>query len=167
MPYIAPYRSQLRPYNHAYAYRGLTAFATLSMAVSDSAVGNYGNSSGGSVASMNPVNDQIGNNNTKITDSQNIDPQNMTTGERIAGSSTTEERLMNRPNSVEKQNSVTETTAILADETKRVESTWENLRSYPEINKRVFDLVMRFRTSKSPKRTRSSTTYKCPGRPGH
>ncbi|MES9852550.1 MAG: beta-ketoacyl-[acyl-carrier-protein] synthase family protein [Candidatus Thiodiazotropha sp. L084R] len=33
--------------------------------------------------------------------------------------------------------------------------------------KRVFDLVMRFRTSKSPKRTRSSTTYKCPGRPGH
>ncbi|MES9854496.1 MAG: hypothetical protein ABW170_21995 [Candidatus Thiodiazotropha sp. L084R] len=35
MPYIAPYRSQLRPYNHAYAYRGLTAFATLSMAVSD------------------------------------------------------------------------------------------------------------------------------------
>ncbi|MES9854970.1 MAG: hypothetical protein ABW170_24485 [Candidatus Thiodiazotropha sp. L084R] len=37
MPYIAPYRSQLRPYNHAYAYRGLTAFATLSMAVS---VGN-------------------------------------------------------------------------------------------------------------------------------
>ncbi|MES9850318.1 MAG: hypothetical protein ABW170_00615 [Candidatus Thiodiazotropha sp. L084R] len=38
MPYIAPYRSQLRPYNHAYAYRGLTAFATLSMAVSDSSV---------------------------------------------------------------------------------------------------------------------------------
>ncbi|MES9852815.1 MAG: hypothetical protein ABW170_13430 [Candidatus Thiodiazotropha sp. L084R] len=36
MPYIAPYRSQLRPYNHAYAYRGLTAFATLSMAVSES-----------------------------------------------------------------------------------------------------------------------------------
>ncbi|MES9854465.1 MAG: hypothetical protein ABW170_21840 [Candidatus Thiodiazotropha sp. L084R] len=35
MPYIAPYRSQLRPYNHAYAYRGLTAFATLSMAVSE------------------------------------------------------------------------------------------------------------------------------------
>ncbi|MES9854313.1 MAG: 1-acyl-sn-glycerol-3-phosphate acyltransferase [Candidatus Thiodiazotropha sp. L084R] len=35
------------------------------------------------------------------------------------------------------------------------------------IVKRVFDLVMRFRTSKSPKRTRSSTTYKCPGRPGH
>ncbi|MES9852505.1 MAG: hypothetical protein ABW170_11825 [Candidatus Thiodiazotropha sp. L084R] len=39
MPYIAPYRSQLRPYNHAYAYRGLTAFATLSMAVSE---GSYG-----------------------------------------------------------------------------------------------------------------------------
>ncbi|MES9853765.1 MAG: hypothetical protein ABW170_18260 [Candidatus Thiodiazotropha sp. L084R] len=37
MPYIAPYRSQLRPYNHAYAYRGLTAFATLSMAVSEGA----------------------------------------------------------------------------------------------------------------------------------
>ncbi|MES9852241.1 MAG: VIT domain-containing protein [Candidatus Thiodiazotropha sp. L084R] len=36
-----------------------------------------------------------------------------------------------------------------------------------EVYKRVFDLVMRFRTSKSPKRTRSSTTYKCPGRPGH
>ncbi|MCP3661558.1 MAG: TolC family protein, partial [Gammaproteobacteria bacterium] len=34
-------------------------------------------------------------------------------------------------------------------------------------HKRVFDLVMRFGTSKSPKRTRSSTTYYCPGRPGH
>jgi hypothetical protein len=36
-----------------------------------------------------------------------------------------------------------------------------------ETNKRVFDLVMRFGTSKSPKRTRSSTTCYCPGRPGH
>ncbi|MEJ1364704.1 MAG: IS3 family transposase, partial [Candidatus Sedimenticola sp. (ex Thyasira tokunagai)] len=27
MPYIAPYRSQFRPYNHAYAYRGLIASA--------------------------------------------------------------------------------------------------------------------------------------------
>ena len=35
MPYIAPYRSQFRPYNRAYAYRGLTAFASLSMAVSE------------------------------------------------------------------------------------------------------------------------------------
>ena len=34
MPYIAPYRSQFRPYNRAYAYQGLTAFASLSMAVS-------------------------------------------------------------------------------------------------------------------------------------
>ncbi|MES9853226.1 MAG: hypothetical protein ABW170_15530 [Candidatus Thiodiazotropha sp. L084R] len=41
MPYIAPYRSQLRPYNHAYAYRGLTAFATLSMAVSESSENHY------------------------------------------------------------------------------------------------------------------------------
>ncbi|MET0048323.1 MAG: hypothetical protein ABW066_11100 [Sedimenticola sp.] len=32
-------------------------------------------------------------------------------------------------------------------------------------NKRVFDLVMRFGTSKSPKRTRSSTAYLCPARP--
>ncbi|MES9937148.1 MAG: response regulator [Sedimenticola sp.] len=32
-------------------------------------------------------------------------------------------------------------------------------------DKRVFDLVMRFGTSKSPKRTRSSTAYLCPGRP--
>ena len=31
--------------------------------------------------------------------------------------------------------------------------------------KRVFDLVMRFGTSKSPKCTRSSTAYYCPGRP--
>ncbi len=29
MPFIAPYRSPLRPYNRAYAYRGLTAFASL------------------------------------------------------------------------------------------------------------------------------------------
>ncbi|MCP3671634.1 MAG: MinD/ParA family protein, partial [Gammaproteobacteria bacterium] len=36
-----------------------------------------------------------------------------------------------------------------------------------EDNKRVFDLVMRFGTSQSPKRTRSSTTCYCPGRPGH
>ena len=34
MHYIAPYRSQFRPYNRAYAYRGLTAFASLSLAVS-------------------------------------------------------------------------------------------------------------------------------------
>jgi len=34
MPSIAPYRSQFRPYNRAYADRGLTAFAPLSMAVS-------------------------------------------------------------------------------------------------------------------------------------
>ncbi|MCU7879806.1 MAG: hypothetical protein KZQ60_04030 [Candidatus Thiodiazotropha sp. (ex Lucinoma aequizonata)] len=31
MPFISPFR----PYNRAYAYRGLTAFAPLSMAVSD------------------------------------------------------------------------------------------------------------------------------------
>ncbi|MCU7880761.1 MAG: hypothetical protein KZQ60_09690, partial [Candidatus Thiodiazotropha sp. (ex Lucinoma aequizonata)] len=35
MPFISPFRSPLRPYNRAYAYRGLTAFAPLSMAVSD------------------------------------------------------------------------------------------------------------------------------------
>ncbi|MCU7879589.1 MAG: hypothetical protein KZQ60_02720, partial [Candidatus Thiodiazotropha sp. (ex Lucinoma aequizonata)] len=34
MPFISPFRSPFRPYNHAYAYRGLTAFAPLSMAVS-------------------------------------------------------------------------------------------------------------------------------------
>ncbi|MCU7880626.1 MAG: hypothetical protein KZQ60_08885 [Candidatus Thiodiazotropha sp. (ex Lucinoma aequizonata)] len=35
MPFIALFRSPFRPYNRAYAYRGLTAFALLSMAVSD------------------------------------------------------------------------------------------------------------------------------------
>ncbi|MCU7879857.1 MAG: hypothetical protein KZQ60_04320 [Candidatus Thiodiazotropha sp. (ex Lucinoma aequizonata)] len=35
MPFISPFRSPFRPYNRAYAYRGLTAFAPLSMAVSD------------------------------------------------------------------------------------------------------------------------------------
>ncbi|MCU7880352.1 MAG: hypothetical protein KZQ60_07315 [Candidatus Thiodiazotropha sp. (ex Lucinoma aequizonata)] len=35
MPFISPFRSPFRPYNHAYAYRGLTASAPLSMAVSD------------------------------------------------------------------------------------------------------------------------------------
>ncbi|MCU7881724.1 MAG: hypothetical protein KZQ60_15210 [Candidatus Thiodiazotropha sp. (ex Lucinoma aequizonata)] len=35
MPFISPFRSPFRPYNHAYAYRGLTAFAPLSMAVSE------------------------------------------------------------------------------------------------------------------------------------
>ncbi|MCU7880158.1 MAG: hypothetical protein KZQ60_06115 [Candidatus Thiodiazotropha sp. (ex Lucinoma aequizonata)] len=34
MPFISPFRSSFRPYNRAYAYRGLTAFAPLSMAVS-------------------------------------------------------------------------------------------------------------------------------------
>ncbi|MCU7880161.1 MAG: hypothetical protein KZQ60_06135 [Candidatus Thiodiazotropha sp. (ex Lucinoma aequizonata)] len=35
MPFISPFRSPFRPYNRAYAYRGLTAFAPLSMAVSE------------------------------------------------------------------------------------------------------------------------------------
>ncbi|MCU7879703.1 MAG: hypothetical protein KZQ60_03410 [Candidatus Thiodiazotropha sp. (ex Lucinoma aequizonata)] len=34
MPFISPFRSPFRPYNRAYTYRGLTAFAPLSMAVS-------------------------------------------------------------------------------------------------------------------------------------
>ena len=34
MPYITPYRPQFRPYNRAYAYQGLTTFASFSMAVS-------------------------------------------------------------------------------------------------------------------------------------
>ncbi|MCU7879903.1 MAG: hypothetical protein KZQ60_04595 [Candidatus Thiodiazotropha sp. (ex Lucinoma aequizonata)] len=34
MPFISPFRSPFRAYNRAYAYRGLTAFAPLSMAVS-------------------------------------------------------------------------------------------------------------------------------------
>ncbi|MCU7882473.1 MAG: hypothetical protein KZQ60_19565, partial [Candidatus Thiodiazotropha sp. (ex Lucinoma aequizonata)] len=34
MPFISPLRSPFRPCNRAYAYRGLTAFAPLSMAVS-------------------------------------------------------------------------------------------------------------------------------------
>ncbi|MET0049309.1 MAG: Lrp/AsnC family transcriptional regulator [Sedimenticola sp.] len=40
-----------------------------------------------------------------------------------------------------------------------------NYRRDHLLNKRVFDLVMRFGTSKSPKRTRSSTAYLCPARP--
>ncbi|MCU7881927.1 MAG: hypothetical protein KZQ60_16440, partial [Candidatus Thiodiazotropha sp. (ex Lucinoma aequizonata)] len=35
LPFISPFRSPFRPYNRAYAYRGLTPFAPLSMAVSD------------------------------------------------------------------------------------------------------------------------------------
>ncbi|MCU7881824.1 MAG: hypothetical protein KZQ60_15795 [Candidatus Thiodiazotropha sp. (ex Lucinoma aequizonata)] len=35
MPFISPFRSAFRPYKRAYAYRGLTAFAPLSMAVSE------------------------------------------------------------------------------------------------------------------------------------
>ncbi|MCU7882330.1 MAG: hypothetical protein KZQ60_18755 [Candidatus Thiodiazotropha sp. (ex Lucinoma aequizonata)] len=31
---LSPFRSSFRPYNRAYAYRGLTAFAPLFMAVS-------------------------------------------------------------------------------------------------------------------------------------
>ncbi|MCU7881325.1 MAG: hypothetical protein KZQ60_12885 [Candidatus Thiodiazotropha sp. (ex Lucinoma aequizonata)] len=34
MPFISPFRSPFQPYNRAYAYRGLTTFASLSMAVS-------------------------------------------------------------------------------------------------------------------------------------
>ncbi|MCU7881260.1 MAG: hypothetical protein KZQ60_12525 [Candidatus Thiodiazotropha sp. (ex Lucinoma aequizonata)] len=34
MSFIALFRSPFRPYNRAYAYQGLTAFAPLSMAVS-------------------------------------------------------------------------------------------------------------------------------------
>ncbi|MCU7880648.1 MAG: hypothetical protein KZQ60_09015 [Candidatus Thiodiazotropha sp. (ex Lucinoma aequizonata)] len=35
MPFISPFRSPFRPYNCAYAYRGLAAFALLSMTVSN------------------------------------------------------------------------------------------------------------------------------------
>ncbi|WP_419649504.1 hypothetical protein [Thiolapillus sp.] len=35
------------------------------------------------------------------------------------------------------------------------------------IYKRVFDLVIDFGTSQSPKSTRPLTTYSCPSRPGH
>ncbi|WP_419595454.1 hypothetical protein [Thiolapillus sp.] len=35
------------------------------------------------------------------------------------------------------------------------------------IDKRVFDLVIDFGTSQSPKSTRPLTTYLCPSRPGH
>ncbi|MCU7882231.1 MAG: hypothetical protein KZQ60_18195 [Candidatus Thiodiazotropha sp. (ex Lucinoma aequizonata)] len=35
MPFISPFRSPFRPCNRPYAYRGLTAFAPLSMAVSE------------------------------------------------------------------------------------------------------------------------------------
>ncbi|MCU7913041.1 MAG: hypothetical protein KZQ63_14145 [Candidatus Thiodiazotropha sp. (ex Lucinoma aequizonata)] len=35
MPFIFPFRSLFRPYNRVYAYRGLTAFAPLSIAVID------------------------------------------------------------------------------------------------------------------------------------
>ncbi|MCU7881728.1 MAG: hypothetical protein KZQ60_15235 [Candidatus Thiodiazotropha sp. (ex Lucinoma aequizonata)] len=38
MPFISPFRSAFRPYNRAYAYRGLTAFAPLSMAVSERSI---------------------------------------------------------------------------------------------------------------------------------
>ncbi|MCU7882328.1 MAG: hypothetical protein KZQ60_18745, partial [Candidatus Thiodiazotropha sp. (ex Lucinoma aequizonata)] len=34
MPFISPFRSPFRPYNRTYTYRGVTAFAPLSMAVS-------------------------------------------------------------------------------------------------------------------------------------
>ncbi|MCU7880918.1 MAG: hypothetical protein KZQ60_10535, partial [Candidatus Thiodiazotropha sp. (ex Lucinoma aequizonata)] len=34
MLFISPFRSPFRPYNCAYAYRGLSTFAPLSMAVS-------------------------------------------------------------------------------------------------------------------------------------
>ncbi|MCU7880819.1 MAG: hypothetical protein KZQ60_09990 [Candidatus Thiodiazotropha sp. (ex Lucinoma aequizonata)] len=35
IPFVSPFRSPFRPYNRAYVYRGLTAFAPLSIAVSD------------------------------------------------------------------------------------------------------------------------------------
>ncbi|MCU7880887.1 MAG: hypothetical protein KZQ60_10370 [Candidatus Thiodiazotropha sp. (ex Lucinoma aequizonata)] len=35
MSFISPFRSSFRAYNRAYAYRRLTAFAPLSMTVSD------------------------------------------------------------------------------------------------------------------------------------
>ncbi|MCU7879481.1 MAG: hypothetical protein KZQ60_02090 [Candidatus Thiodiazotropha sp. (ex Lucinoma aequizonata)] len=35
IPFISPFWSPFRPYNRTYAYQGLTAFAPLSMAVSD------------------------------------------------------------------------------------------------------------------------------------
>ena len=46
-------------------------------------------------------------------------------------------------------------------------ASWIRQRILGEVvkYKRVFDLVMHFGTSQSPKCTRSSTAYYCPGRP--
>ncbi|ODC01131.1 hypothetical protein A3197_01210 [Candidatus Thiodiazotropha endoloripes] len=67
-----------------------------------------------------------------------------TTGERIAGSLTTEDRLTSTPSTSEKLTGAVETSAIRTDEIKQVEETWEKLRSYPEI-KAIEDKVGRFK----------------------
>ncbi|MCU7882140.1 MAG: hypothetical protein KZQ60_17660 [Candidatus Thiodiazotropha sp. (ex Lucinoma aequizonata)] len=41
MPFISPFRSPFRAHNRAYAYRGLTVSAPLSMAVSVGYFGSY------------------------------------------------------------------------------------------------------------------------------
>ncbi|WP_419634239.1 hypothetical protein [Thiolapillus sp.] len=45
--------------------------------------------------------------------------------------------------------------------------TKDHARIINVLNKRVFDLVIDFGTSQSPKSTRPLTTYSCPSRPGH
>ncbi|MCU7879560.1 MAG: hypothetical protein KZQ60_02550, partial [Candidatus Thiodiazotropha sp. (ex Lucinoma aequizonata)] len=61
MPFISPFRSSFRPYNRAYAYWGLTAFAPLSMALSDdSAVSFFSNYSDEHPITVSPGANQRG-----------------------------------------------------------------------------------------------------------
>ncbi|WP_419625544.1 hypothetical protein, partial [Thiolapillus sp.] len=43
----------------------------------------------------------------------------------------------------------------------------KSLHTFEGVGKRVFDLMIDFGTSQSPKSTRPLTTYWCPSRPGH
>ncbi|MET0074107.1 MAG: hypothetical protein ABW130_07635 [Candidatus Thiodiazotropha lotti] len=107
----------------------------------DNTLSRHGNVTDGSVLSPSSLDglDSRASNSSQMSSSDL-----KATGERIAGSLTTEDRLTSTPSTSEKLTGAVETSAIRTDEIKQVEETWEKLRSYPEI-KAIEDKVGRFK----------------------
>ncbi|MCG8086451.1 MAG: hypothetical protein JAZ13_12140 [Candidatus Thiodiazotropha taylori] len=107
----------------------------------DNNVGRHGNVSDGSVL----LSSSLDGLDSRASNSSQISSSDLeTTGEQIAGSPTTEERLSSIPSAIEKLTGAVEASATRADEIKQVEEAWEKLRSYPEI-KVIEDKVGRFK----------------------
>ncbi|MCG7870035.1 MAG: hypothetical protein JAY74_27175 [Candidatus Thiodiazotropha taylori] len=96
----------------------------------DNTVGQNGNVSNGSLVSSSSI-DSL--KSSTSSNSLNSGLELLTTGEQIAGSQTTEERIKNTPSTSERLGAAKEISVTQTDEARQVEKTWERLRSYPEI----------------------------------